>query len=36
MREMYEGVLVGKPEATRPLERPRCRWQGNTDIISKK
>jgi len=22
-------VLVGKPEETRPLGRPRCRWQDN-------
>jgi hypothetical protein len=21
--------LVGKPEGTRPLERPRCRWEDN-------
>jgi len=23
------GVLVGKPEGTRPLGRPRCRWEDN-------
>jgi len=22
-------VLVGKPEGSRPLERPRCRWEDN-------
>jgi hypothetical protein len=22
-------ALVGKPEGTRPLERPRCRWEDN-------
>jgi hypothetical protein len=22
-------VLIGKPEDTRPLERPRCRWEDN-------
>jgi hypothetical protein len=22
-------VLVGKPEAKRPLGRPRCSWEGN-------
>jgi hypothetical protein len=21
--------LVGRPEGERPLERPRCRWEGN-------
>jgi len=27
-RGVYK-VLVGKPEGKRPLERPRCRWEGN-------
>jgi hypothetical protein len=22
-------VLVGKPEGTRPMGRPRCRWEGD-------
>jgi hypothetical protein len=28
------GVLMGKPEVKRPLERPRCRWEDNikTDL----
>jgi hypothetical protein len=25
-------VLVGKPEAKRRLERPRCRWEDNIKI----
>ena len=25
-------LLVGKPEGRRPLERPRCRWEGNIRI----
>jgi hypothetical protein len=25
-------VLVGKPEGTRPLGRPRCRWEGNIEM----
>jgi len=25
-------VLVGKPEGKRPLERPRRRWEDNTDL----
>jgi hypothetical protein len=25
-RKVY-GVLVGRPEGKRPLERPRCRWE---------
>ena len=28
---MYR-VLVGKPEGKRPLERPRRRWEDNTDL----
>jgi hypothetical protein len=27
-RDVY-GVLVGKPEGTRPLGRPRSRWEDN-------
>jgi hypothetical protein len=27
--EVRMGVLVGKPEGRRPLERPRLRWEGN-------
>jgi hypothetical protein len=32
-RKLYR-VLVGKPEGNRPLERPRCRWEGGikTDL----
>jgi len=26
---VVHGVLVGKPEGKRPLERPRCRWEDN-------
>ena len=26
------GVLVGKPEVKRPLERPRCRWKVSIEI----
>jgi hypothetical protein len=25
-------ILVGKPERTRPLGRPRCRWKNNTKM----
>jgi hypothetical protein len=25
-------ALVGKPEGTRPLGRPRCRWEDNIKI----
>ena len=25
-------VLVGKPERSRPLEGPRCRWESNTKM----
>jgi len=25
-------VLVGKPEGTRPLGRPRCRWEDNVKM----
>jgi len=25
-------VLVGKPEGKRPLERPRRRWEDNTNV----
>ena len=27
--EVYTGILVGKPEGTRPLGRPRSRWEDN-------
>jgi len=27
-RDVYR-LLVGKPEGKRPLERPRCKWEGN-------
>jgi hypothetical protein len=30
-RGMYR-VVVGKPEGTRPLGRPRCRWEDNITI----
>jgi hypothetical protein len=26
------GVLVGKPEGMRPLERPRYRWEDNSKM----
>ena len=25
--EVYTGILVGKPEGTRPLGKPRRRWE---------
>jgi hypothetical protein len=25
-------VLVGKPEGKRPIGRPKCRWQDNTQM----
>ena len=28
-RRTAYGVLVGKPEGKRPLERPRPKWEGN-------
>jgi hypothetical protein len=28
MRNVYK-ISAGKPERTRPLGRPRCRWEGN-------
>jgi hypothetical protein len=31
MRSVYK-ILVRKPEGRRPLERPRCRWEGNIRI----
>jgi hypothetical protein len=30
-RNMYR-LLVGKPEGTRPLGRPSCRWVDNTKM----
>ena len=27
VEEVHTGVLVGKPEGTRPLGKPRCRWE---------
>ena len=30
---MYRGVLVGKPEGKRPLEKPRRRWEDNINIL---
>jgi hypothetical protein len=29
-------VLVGKPEETRPLGKPRCRWEGTIKLIFRK
>ena len=29
-------VLVGKSEGKRPLERPRCRWEGNIKMDLRK
>ena len=28
-RNVHTGVLVGKPEEKKPLERPRRRWEDN-------
>jgi hypothetical protein len=25
-------ILVGRPEGRRPLERPRCRWEGTIEM----
>jgi hypothetical protein len=30
------GILVGRPEGTRPLGRPRRRWEGNIKMNFKK
>jgi hypothetical protein len=30
-RNVYR-VLVGKPEGKRPLESPRCRWEGGVKV----
>jgi len=30
-RSVYR-VLVGKPEGKRPLGKPRCRWEDNTEM----
>jgi hypothetical protein len=29
-------VLVGKPEGKRPLEKSRCRWEDNINVIFRK
>jgi len=34
-RSVY-GVLVGRPEGKRPLERPRRRWEDNIKMNLKK
>jgi hypothetical protein len=35
VRNAYK-ILVGKPEAKRPLGRPRRRWEGNVEIDLRK
>jgi hypothetical protein len=32
MRNTYKSLVV-KPEGKRPLERPRHRWEDNTEIV---
>ena len=36
MRESVYRVLVGKPEKTRPLGKPKRRWEDNIKIDLKK
>jgi hypothetical protein len=31
-RAVYK-ILVGKPVGKRPLGRPRCRWEGNIQMV---
>jgi hypothetical protein len=34
-RGVYK-VLVGRPKGKRPLRRPRCRWEDNTEMDLRK